>query len=137
LWAEMIACCTRCKDTPLAVKVFNEWKVMREARGMEGGVIVLEAMIAHYTAKNDPEVKREKKMTFCLNLIRNEFCNLTQMLLNLIVCFLYYLFVFDFNLVIALFCLVDSLVLLLFIEFYLLCLFCRLLNFNFFLVSSL
>ncbi len=56
LWAEMIACCTRCKDHTLAEKVFAEWKQMRTERDMDGGVIVIEAMIAHYTAMHDPQV---------------------------------------------------------------------------------
>ncbi len=43
LWAEMIACCTRCKDTAIAEQVYGEW----QARG-GAGVLVREAMMAHY-----------------------------------------------------------------------------------------
>jgi pentatricopeptide repeat protein len=68
LWAEMIACCTRCKDHTLAESVFEEWKQMRRDREMEGGVIVIEAMIAHYTAMHDPQVntKVETRPLVCL-----------------------------------------------------------------------
>lgn len=53
IWAEMISCCTRCKETETAEKLYADWRVMREERKMEGGVIVMEAMIAHYaSAKN-------------------------------------------------------------------------------------
>ena len=55
LWAEMISCCTRCKDTSLAERTYLDWQGMREERNMEGGLIVMEAMISHYTALKDPE----------------------------------------------------------------------------------
>jgi pentatricopeptide repeat protein len=38
LWAEMIASCTRAKRTDLAIRVYEEWRALREQVGMDGGL---------------------------------------------------------------------------------------------------
>ncbi len=55
LWAEMIACCTRCNDSALAEETFGAWERMRAERGMEGGLLVYEALVAHFTKRKNPE----------------------------------------------------------------------------------
>jgi pentatricopeptide repeat protein len=49
----MIACCTRCNDSELAEKTFSAWEAMRSARGMEGGLLVFEALIAHHVRRKN------------------------------------------------------------------------------------
>lgn len=56
LWAEMIACCTRAKRTDIATRVYEQWREMRERVGMDGGLVVMEAMIAHYAHAKRPNM---------------------------------------------------------------------------------